>query len=156
MSYVEWCYTLEMSSTFCLKKKLGLWLPIECPSKTGQMDRLIGVLDGYTCHVVPFALYWLKKGAYSHRVGTMENANTIKERRSKINRNSVFDCHVAPLATNGNQKHCFYRFFIPVRRLLIMFSIAAYPVCYLSVRMMMQLIFEQCKRCNWYSDKQCT
>ena len=29
---------------------------------------------------------------------------------------------------NGNRKNCFYRFFIRVRRLLIAFSIAAYPV----------------------------
>ena len=35
---------------------------------------------------------------------------------------------VAPLATNGNQKHCFYRFFILVHGLLITFSIATYPV----------------------------
>ena len=33
------------------------------------------------------------------------------------------------VATNGNQKHCFYRFLIHVRPLLIAFSIAAYPVC---------------------------
>ena len=34
---------------------------------------------------------------------------------------------VAPLATNVNQKHCFYRFFFRIHRLLITFSIAAYP-----------------------------
>ena len=26
----------------------------------------------------------------------IENANTIEERRSKIDRNSVFDCHLSP------------------------------------------------------------
>ena len=36
---------------------------------------------------------------------------------------------VATLATNGNRKHCFYRFLIRVCRLLRTFSIAAYPVC---------------------------
>ena len=51
--------------------------------------------------------------------------STIKERRSRIIRNSVFDCHLSP---NGNQKHCFYQFFILLCRLLIAFSISAYPV----------------------------
>ena len=32
----------------------------------------------------------------------------------------------ATLATNGNQNHCFYRFLIRVRRLLIAFAIATY------------------------------
>ena len=36
---------------------------------------------------------------------------------------------VARLATNCNQKHCFWRFLTRVRRLLRAFSIAAYPVC---------------------------
>ena len=35
---------------------------------------------------------------------------------------------VSQLATNGNQKHCFYQFLIRDRRLLITFFIAAYPV----------------------------
>ena len=34
---------------------------------------------------------------------------------------------IAILATNGNQKHYFYRFLIRVRRVLIAFLIAAYP-----------------------------
>ena len=60
----------------------------------------------------------------------IENVNTIDERRSKIVRNRVFDCHLSPrLATNDNRKLCFYRFLIRVCRLWRAFSIAAYPVC---------------------------
>ena len=59
---------------------------------------------------------------FTHRIGSDKNANTIYERRSKMVRNRVFE------ATNGNQKHCFYRFLIRVRRLLRAFSIAACPV----------------------------
>ena len=32
------------------------------------------------------------------------------------------------LIANGNQKHCFYRFLIGFRQLLLAFSIAVYPV----------------------------
>ena len=39
---------------------------------------------------------------------------------------------VAPLATNCNRKHRLYQFLIRVRRLLITFLIAAYPVCLLA------------------------
>ena len=46
-----------------------------------------------------------------------------------INRNSVFDCHLSPHWRQMAIKNTFYRFLIRVRRLLIMFSIAAYPVC---------------------------
>ena len=54
----------------------------------------------------------------THWVGAIENANTIEERRSKINWNSVFLYHfLVPLATNGNQKHCFCRFLIHVCQL---------------------------------------
>ena len=64
------------------------------------------------------------------RSAAIENANTIEERRSKIVKNCFRLPFVATLATNDNQKHCFYRFLIHVRRLVIVFSIAAYPVCY--------------------------
>ena len=36
-----------------------------------------------------------------------------------------------PTGNNGNKKHCFYLFLIRVCWLLIMFSIAAYPMCYI-------------------------
>ena len=53
--------------------------------------------------------------------------NVDKKNRKKQGFRMPF---VARLATNGNRKHCFYRFFIRVRRLLRAFSIAAYPVWY--------------------------
>ena len=64
------------------------------------------------------------KRRYHTGKAAIENANTIEERRLKIVRNKFSGCH----STNGNRKHCFYRFFIRVRRLLIAFSIAAYTV----------------------------
>ena len=46
----------------------------------------------------------------------------------KIVRNSFGLPFVARLATNGNPKHCFYRFLFHARRLSRAFSIEAYPV----------------------------
>ena len=40
----------------------------------------------------------------------LKTLSTIDGRGSKIDRNSVFDCHLSPLATNGNQNYCFYWF----------------------------------------------
>ena len=63
------------------------------------------------------------EASYPQRVGENRNVNTIEERRLKNNnRNRVFYCHLSP-ATNGNQKHCFYRILIRVPRLLITFLI---------------------------------
>ena len=36
------------------------------------------------------------KSFYSTRKGAIENVNNIDERRSKIVRNRVFDCHLSP------------------------------------------------------------
>ena len=60
-----------------------------------------------------------------------ENVNTIDERGSNSleTKFSIAICRPT-LAKNGNQKHCFHRFLILVRRLLRAFSIVAYPVCY--------------------------
>ena len=33
---------------------------------------------------------------FTHRIGGNRNVNTIDERRSKIVRNRVFDCHLSP------------------------------------------------------------
>ena len=39
----------------------------------------------------------ISKQTLTHRVGgIIKKANTIEERRSKINRNSVFNCHLSP------------------------------------------------------------
>ena len=52
----------------------------------------------------------------SHRVGGNRKCNQQSTNADQKNgRKSVFDCHLLPVA-NGNQKHCFYGFFIYVPR----------------------------------------
>ena len=53
----------------------------------------------------------------------IENTSSIEECKSKIKETVFLIAIYLPLATNGNQKHCFYRFLIRVCRLLITFSI---------------------------------
>ena len=52
-------------------------------------------------------------------------------------------------ATKGNQKHCFYRSLIRVRRLLITFSITAYPVC-IYVFQIFNVLASLCRFAGWF------
>ena len=62
--------------------------------------------------------------------GRLQSKTPILSRN--VDQKSIEQCFrlpfVAPLATNDNRKHCFYRLLTGDRRLLITFSIAAYPV----------------------------
>ena len=59
----------------------------------------------------------------------IENTNNIEERRSKIVRKRVFDCHLLPHWRQMAIKTLFLSVFDPHCRLLIAYLIAAYPVC---------------------------
>ena len=84
----------------------------------------------------------------------------IDERGSKIDKNSVFDCHLSPnwrqianehtvfvaqLATNGSRKHCFLSIFCLRSSLALPFSIAAYPVWLVCVVVQVGLSLVQLK-----------
>ena len=72
------------------------------------------------------AVYGSKHRISQYHTGyeTIENVNSIDERRSEIVRNIVFDCHLShDWATNsnrkiGNRKQCFSPFVIRVSRSL--------------------------------------
>ena len=55
---------------------------------------------------------------------------TIDERGSKIARNSVFDCHLSPVRQMAIE-NSFSNDFDLRSSIVLTFSIAAYPVCYL-------------------------
>ena len=55
--------------------------------------------------------------------------STIEERRSKIDRNSVFDCHLSPVWRQMAIKFSVFNNFYLHSLIVLAFSIAAYPVC---------------------------
>ena len=62
-------------------------------------------------------------------LAAIESLNTIDERRSKIVRNIVFDCHLSPGWRQMAIENTVSSIFFCVHRLLRAFSIAAYPAC---------------------------
>ena len=63
---------------------------------------------------------------------------TINECGSKITRNSVFDCHLSPVSIP------LYLTFFNLRLSILLFSIAAYPVCSYGPH------HEKCETCLWW------
>ena len=55
--------------------------------------------------------------------------STIDEHRSKIDRNSVFDCHLSPVGNKWQLKTLFLTIFDLFSSIVLVFSIATYPVC---------------------------
>ena len=79
---------------------------------------------------------------------TLTSLYTQRRRQTKtlmlstnIDQKSFQSPFVAGLVTNGNQKHCFYRFLIRVPQLLRAFSTAAYPVCFSSFNQQLNVNF---------------
>ena len=54
--------------------------------------------------------------------------STIGEHGSKIDRNSVFDCHLSPVSDKWQSKTLFLLIFDLSSSIVLAFSIAAYPV----------------------------
>ena len=54
--------------------------------------------------------------------------STMDERGSKIDRNSVFDCHLSPVWRQMAIKTLFLTIFDQRSSIVLAFSIAAYPV----------------------------
>ena len=55
------------------------------------------------CSLVCISFYQNLSKGMSHQVGGNRNVNTIDERRSKIVRNRVSDCHVSPVSPDWRQ-----------------------------------------------------
>ena len=52
-----------------------------------------------------------ENSSFSHRVGGNQKCNTIEERRSKIVRNSISDCHLSPYCHKWQSKTRFLSIF---------------------------------------------
>ena len=73
---------------------------------------------------------WNPKGTLPHRVGAIKNViNNRRKRIKKINRNSVFDCHLSPVGRQMAIKNTVsINIFYLHSSIVLAFSIAAYSV----------------------------
>ena len=58
---------------------------------------------------------------------------TIDKRGSKITRNSVFNCHLSPVGRQMAIQNSVSNYFDLRLSIVLLFLIAAYPMCYLHV-----------------------
>ena len=75
------------------KRDNTFWLHVK---RIGDKDLDWQILYHFVEKPIDFCTNFDKVKSGSHRVGGIENVNTIDERRKKIVRNRVYDCHLSP------------------------------------------------------------